>query len=466
MFSIGRKRAVTLIFMVLVYMGGCDDSGNDQTSNPLNNPYNPVDSGTIVDSDNNTSGSSSSSQPPAEPISANFTAAPTSGIAALTVNFNAAQSSNITQYRWNFGDGTSALGPTQTHIYNQAGNYAVQLTVTDSSGNNDTYQLTVYVFASLDNSQAIVPNSILFYDNFEYAVGRDNDPNAGDTFKIEGGWSWVKAVNTTGSSRGYLYTTDRIPGYSGSFPGKSSNRVLVVESLPTSMSGQTDFYLQYGDENGPINAIPANVWFQFWMYTNYYDDPANQEDQLSGYDTRNKFIYPCGHPGTSTGGYPCETQRQLWMAMLGGHSADPYQVLAGDPSRDLFVKAQQLDWIRNLNARPENQFKLGQTNVSERLVANRWTLVKLHFDTSTTSGLWEAWMKPMGGQWVKVAEWIDGVTPNFEWQIPPQNVGGHRVFRMPSTVNRGSNTGSYDSWLYLDDFSMANSESELPIYPY
>ena len=51
-----------------------------------------------------------------------------------------------------------------------------------------------------------------------------------------------------------------------------------------------------------------------------------------------------------------------------------------------------------------NRWKLGQTSLEERIVANRWTLVKLHFDTSRTSAQYEAWLTPLGGKTVKVAE--------------------------------------------------------------
>jgi len=306
----------------------------------------------------------------------------------------------------------------------------------------------------------------IFFDRFEYIERRDvND--GGKNFLTQGGWAGVKSVNTTKKSKGkgYLYTTDRIPGYSGTFPGKDSKRVLAIEALPTSMGGQTDFYLQYGKEGGPVNAIPADVWFQFWIYPNYYDDPDNKEDQLSGFENRFKFIYPCGVPSAESGTYPCKTFRQNWMVLLGSNSASPSWRTAGDPSSDLFVKAQQLDYIKYTGGKPWDAFKLGQTDTSERIVANRWTLVKLHFDTSSTSGKWEAWLKPRGKNWLKVAEWIDGATPNFNWKIPPESVGGHRVFRMPTTINNGDRKNtSYDSWIYLDDFVMAGAEKALPVY--
>jgi hypothetical protein len=60
---------------------------------------------------------------------------------------------------------------------------------------------------------------------------------------------------------------------------------------------------------------------------------------------------------------------------------------------------------------------------------------------------------------VKVAEWIDGNTPYFSWDIPSDGIGGHRVFRIPTTMD------DFDSWIYLDDFAMATSEADLPVYP-
>ena len=69
----------------------------------------------------------------------------------------------------------------------------------------------------------------------------------------------------------------------------------------------------------------------------------------------------------------------------------------------------------------------------------------------------------MGGGWTKVVEWIDGVTPVFTWTVSAAHVGGHRAFRMPTTMGRASGSG-YDSWYYMDDFAMAISEAALPQY--
>ena len=77
-----------------------------------------------------------------------------------------------------------------------------------------------------------------------------------------------------------------------------------------------------------------------------------------------------------------------------------------------------------------------QNDITEWMRPNRWTLVKMHFNTTSTTGnSWEMWLRPYGGTWLKVAEWIGGVTPGFTWDIPAGSVGGHRVLRMPTTVD-------------------------------
>lgn len=297
---------------------------------------------------------------------------------------------------------------------------------------------------------------LLFLDTFEYSVERTSgasDPSGiNNEFIHQGGWARAKAVNITGSSRGYLYTVENIPGHAGSFPGKNSNNVLSVESRPASMGGQTDFYLQFGDENAPRDTIPANVWFQFWIYSNRHDDPTNQNDQLSAYDGRFKFIYPCNGP------YPCQQGQINWLNTLGHTTGEPHW--SNQDNRELFMTTvDPYTNMINYHPAPEwNQYKIGQTDVSENISPNRWTLVKIHYDTSTTSGAYEAWMRPLGGQWVKVADWVDGQTPNFSWIIPSGSVGGHRVFRMPTTID------GPDSWVYLDDFAMSTTEASLPVY--
>lgn len=263
---------------------------------------------------------------------------------------------------------------------------------------------------------------------------------------------------------GYLYTVNQIPGYNSAFPGGASNRVLALEARPDLKGSQTDFYLQYGDGLVP-ETVPGNVWFQFWMYINY------SGDQLSQFDAQNKFIYPCDTA------YPCASNK--WLMLLERSSFLPYwRTLAVPTQGELFFRNFVTEGgnpnnpvaviVNEVGAEgPWDYGKLGHTDLSDfaPMTPNRWMLVKIHFDTSTASGVYEMWIRTVNGPWVKTAEWIDGVTPGFTWRIQPAFIGGHSVFRMPTTMGSfNPDNPRWASWIYLDDFAMARSEAGLPQY--
>ncbi len=51
-------------------------------------------------------------------------------------------------YQWNFGDGTTGVGPSVEHSYTRGGNYNVTLTVTDRGGNQATLSQSVEVLGA------------------------------------------------------------------------------------------------------------------------------------------------------------------------------------------------------------------------------------------------------------------------------------------------------------------------------
>jgi len=295
--------------------------------------------------------------------------------------------------------------------------------------------------------------NIVLRDNFEYVVNRDSDNKA--SF-IAHGWSGAKAENLNHKGKGYIYTTDKIPGYSGKFPGKNSSRVLALEGRPSTFGFQTDFYLQFGGDYD--NQVPANVWFQYWVYINDYDDPSDQNDQMSRFGPHPKFIYPTKR------GYP--SKNGLWLLYSSNNSKEPYSNDLGANASEFYMYLADQENIRYRRRNGKTNWKIGQTNLDDHFIPNRWTLVKIHIDTSTTKPMFEQWIKPMGEQWLKLTEHIQGQTPNLEWHIPANDVGGHRSFRMPTTLNTcrpKANLGC-DSWMYLDDFTISTSEAALPTY--
>jgi PKD repeat protein len=76
-------------------------------------------------------------------IVADFSAAPTSGKAPLTVNFSD-QSIGATSWSWDFGDGSTSTEQSPSHAYTDPGTYTVNLTATGPEG-SDTKTKTDYI---------------------------------------------------------------------------------------------------------------------------------------------------------------------------------------------------------------------------------------------------------------------------------------------------------------------------------
>jgi hypothetical protein len=71
------------------------------------------------------------------PAIASMTASPATGAAGVRVQFSASanDSDGVREYLWNFGDGTSATGPSPQKVFNVSGHYPIRLTVVDRLGN-------------------------------------------------------------------------------------------------------------------------------------------------------------------------------------------------------------------------------------------------------------------------------------------------------------------------------------------
>ncbi|WP_250556511.1 PKD domain-containing protein [Pseudonocardia lacus] len=73
---------------------------------------------------------------PTEAPTAEFAAAPTSGLAPLTVQFTDASTQNPTSWAWDFGDGTTSTEQNPSHTF-AAGEYTVSLVATNAVGSSE-----------------------------------------------------------------------------------------------------------------------------------------------------------------------------------------------------------------------------------------------------------------------------------------------------------------------------------------
>ena len=87
-----------------------------------------------------------------EPPVADFSANITSGYAPLSVLFTDLFE-NATEWNWDFGDGATSIEHNPVHTYSAAGNYTVNLTVSNSNG-TDSKLATITVLAKPSNADA------------------------------------------------------------------------------------------------------------------------------------------------------------------------------------------------------------------------------------------------------------------------------------------------------------------------
>jgi hypothetical protein len=293
---------------------------------------------------------------------------------------------------------------------------------------------------------------LILFDDFDYVVERDPATlpgELGNAFVTSGPWGAAKGMNINGRGGGYIYTTEEVPGYSGPHPVAGSTHMVKMEA---DVWG-TDFYVYYGE--GP-DSIPADVWFQFWIYINH--DPALGE--MSAVENRHKFIYP-----SPDGNYPAWPK---WLISFSAGSYVPWNIAPfGNPTTgEAFIVNRDCADEGAPNYQPEypdNHWKLGP-NTGEQgdahIPPNEWHLVKIHMDTSDdSSGKMEVWLKPLGNDWRKTTEWIGGVTPDFTWS--GFGAGGHAAIKVPTTIGWSDVSRTY---YYMDDFAMATSEADLPVY--
>lgn len=312
------------------------------------------------------------------------------------------------------------------------------------------------------------PAGLLLFDDFNYVVNKLDSRETKIARFTAAGWTAVKDEQVRpGAASGYLSTVTSIPGYTGQMPGLSgSGRVLRLEGLPTSMGdfsgpsgswrNQTDFYLAYGTPGGSQPSVPANVWYQFWIYINDFGT------ERSHWSNRNKFIYPSDDGIATADGtehaYLVSLRPTSQFGAIQDSGPRAYvvsRITAGNTGVVQSTSPDGDDYV-GANLDPANDYSS----------PNRWYLYKIHVDHASEQGRYEVWRRPMGGSWEKTSEWISGVTPGFTWITQQHLRVGHNMFKVPTTWGTAStnDNSNYDTWVYMADFAVGTREADLPTY--
>jgi PKD repeat protein len=99
---------------------------------------------------------------------ASFTADVTSGTVPLTVSFTDHSTGSPTSWTWDFGDGTNATEQNVSHTYTAAGNYTVNLTISNAGGSDyevKTDYITVSAPETSDTAKPVIDSIVLFPAN-------------------------------------------------------------------------------------------------------------------------------------------------------------------------------------------------------------------------------------------------------------------------------------------------------------
>jgi len=232
---------------------------------------------------------------PTEPTPvAAFTADVTSGTAPLQVNFTDQSTGSPTSWIWDFGDGFNDTEQNVSHIYESAGNYTVNLTVSNENGTNSTSALitvsekpvTVLPIANFSTNVTIgtVPFSVQFTDLSENATDwtwdfgdgtNSTEQNPVHTYTSAGSYTVNLTVsNADGSDSevktGYIKVTVSSPGKpvaSFSASPSSGKTPLTVAFTDKSSNIPTKWKWSFGDGTSSTIQNPKHKYSKTGKYT-------------------------------------------------------------------------------------------------------------------------------------------------------------------------------------------------------
>lgn len=169
-------------------------------------------------------------------IDAIFTATPDTSDDFI-VDFDASASApangaTITSYSWDFGDASpTGTGATPTHTYAAAGSYTVLLTITDSKGCTDTYQLPVTAAVSCVGMAA---GFTVSENQLVVTLTDTTTPPTGDTITA---WDWDFGDGTPhGTTQNPVHTYATAGSYTITLIATASNGCTDTDAQPITVA--------------------------------------------------------------------------------------------------------------------------------------------------------------------------------------------------------------------------------------
>jgi len=225
---------------------------------------------------------------------ANFTADITQGYVPLSVQFTDL-SKNAIGWEWNFGDGNTSTDPNPTHTYYTAGNYTVNLTVSNVYG-TDSKSATINVSEK--------PASILPVANFSTNVSEGYAPLSvqfTDLSENATSWLWDFGDGTNATEQNVSHTYTSVGKYTvnltvsnadGSDSEVKTDYIIVNEPLPgapvanftaTPTSGTAPLTVNFTDQS------TGNVSSYSWDFDNDGNVDSTEQNPVYTYTASGNY---------------------------------------------------------------------------------------------------------------------------------------------------------------------------------
>jgi PGF-pre-PGF domain-containing protein len=221
------------------------------------------------------------------PVAA-FSASAVSGNAPLTVTFTDTSTGSPTSWIWDFGDGTTYNIQNPPHIYTQAGNYTVKLTVSNAFGTNTLESKSLIKVSSTaavvtdfntNVTSGKAPLTVQFNDlstgsptAWEWDFNSDgqvdsNEKNPVYQFKDTGAYTvTLRTGSSTNTKTNYITVGNGLQASFTVSPGQGV-APLIVQFTDTSLGTPTAWLWDFGDGSTSTFQYPAHIYAQAGNYT-------------------------------------------------------------------------------------------------------------------------------------------------------------------------------------------------------
>jgi PKD repeat protein len=227
-------------------------------------------------------------EPGDRPVTAYFSAKPTSGVAPLEVDFKDMSLGNPLFWFWDFGDGSTSTEQHPTHTYIDTGYYDVKLVVSDMAGTDSLIRsnyikvlIPVVAQFSAEPKSGVIPLQVQFTDLSEgdpiswfWEFGDDStstEQNPTHTY-MDTGYYDVKLVVSDGTWTNSLIRSGYIevlPPVVAQFSAEPESGVVPLQVQFTDLSegDPTSWFWAFGDDSTSTEQNPMHTY----MDTGYYD---------------------------------------------------------------------------------------------------------------------------------------------------------------------------------------------------